>query len=327
MQQFHSHSVPFRSINFQRNSSQHEKGASINLVPEYNSDGDDTDNEADVDNKNATKTIDSNNSASLNDAPTTSLSSADETKSMPFTKTSFASIIVGGRSPNQEEPNSLTRDAETTDSVTSGADVMTIENEHVSQKQFKRKRRIEYSISHKRDTNPSETSSGGDGIAMSDDMCDNESTETTVSSKKVAVASLYESFQRESCENQSKSDRTSAEPDQAGDAQKTTEEITQLKHILDAKLQFLCHGQNEIELKPVQVMTIQMQVCSARMHAVHSGLSDPLHFYLFQTLFEAHTLHALHSEYLLNWLNNVSSDLIQLEQDAAPDGWKCVWNR
>lgn len=48
---------------------------------------------------------------------------------------------------------------------------------------------------------------------------------------------------------------------------------------------------------------------------------------MFQTLVEAHTLNALHPEYLLAWLNNVSSDLIQLEKDAAPVGWKCVWNR
>lgn len=234
-------------------------------MPEYNSDGDDTDNDADIGNNKATKTIDSNNSVSLNDAPTTSLTSAEETKSMPFTKTSFASIIVGGRSPNQEEQNSSTPDAEASDSVTSGADVMTIENEHVSQKQFKRKRRIEFSISHKRDTNPSETASGGDGITMSDDLCENEGIEATVSSKKLAVGSLYENFQRESCENQSKIDRASAEPNQIGDAQKTNEEITQLKNILEAKLQFLCQGQNEIELKPVQVMTIQLQVCSACM--------------------------------------------------------------
>lgn len=239
-------------------------------MPEYNSDEDDTDNEADYDNSNATKTIDLNNSAILNDAATTSQNSAEETKSIPFTKTSFASIIVGGRSPNKDEQNSLTPQAEAIDCVTSGADVMPMENEHVSQKQFKRKRRIEYSISHNRETYPSETSSGGDGT-VTDDMCENECTEATVSAKKMTVGSLYENFQRESCEIQSKIDRTSAEPDQIGDAHKTNEEITQLKHILEAKLQFLCHGQNEIELKPVQVMTIQLQVCSVRNQNFHLG--------------------------------------------------------
>lgn len=36
---------------------------------------------------------------------------------------------------------------------------------------------------------------------------------------------------------------------------------------------------------------------------------------------------ALHSDYLLEWMRNISNDLIKLESDAAPDGWKCLWNR
>lgn len=36
---------------------------------------------------------------------------------------------------------------------------------------------------------------------------------------------------------------------------------------------------------------------------------------------------ALHSDYLLEWMKNISNDLIKLESDAAPADWKCLWNR
>lgn len=46
-----------------------------------------------------------------------------------------------------------------------------------------------------------------------------------------------------------------------------------------------------------------------------------------QALQAAHLAEALHSDYLLEWMKNISNDLIKLESDAAPNGWKCLWNR
>lgn len=46
-----------------------------------------------------------------------------------------------------------------------------------------------------------------------------------------------------------------------------------------------------------------------------------------QALQAAHTAEALHSDYLLEWMRNISNDLTKLENDAAPSGWKCLWNR
>lgn len=282
---------------FQKNSFQNEKSASINLVPEYNSDEDDTDSDVDNDNNHSKKPIDSSQVASS----TTSQNSTEENKSMPFTKSmsSFASIIVGGRSPNQEAQISPIPDAESFDGIDT-IESKVIELEHLPPKQFKRKRRIEFSVNHKRDKIQPENP---DAVAIAEEASENNSTEMTVTSNKL-TGNLYENFQRESHDSQPNCDRKSMEPEPVSDAQKIIEEISQLKDILESKLQFLCQGQKEIELKPVQVMHIQLQ-----------------------TLFEAHTVSALHSEYLLTWLNNVSSDLIQLEKDAAPAGWKCVWNR
>lgn len=232
-------------------------------MPEYNSDEDDTDNE--VDNDNTTKTIESSKLASLPDAATASLNSTEENKSQSFTKnmSSFASIIVGGRSPSQEAQNLVSPDTESTGGPTNTSEPMLMETEHLPQKQFKRKRRIEYSISHKRDANQPENPGGADATTVpTEESCENSSTETTVPSNKLAAGNLYEHFQRESGESQSKGDRKSVEPEPLDDVQKTNEEISQTKAILEAKLHFLCQGQTEIELKPVQVMHIQLQVRS-----------------------------------------------------------------
>lgn len=50
-------------------------------------------------------------------------------------------------------------------------------------------------------------------------------------------------------------------------------------------------------------------------------------FVFLKALQAAHIAEALHSDYLLEWMKNISNDLIKLEADAAPDGWKCLWNR
>lgn len=235
-----------------------ERGTtSINLVPEYNSD----DDSGDVgDAQKSIEPLDPNETANSNTAPC----SAEENKSLPFPKTisSFASIIVGGRSPSQNSQNPPSSDTVPADDAAITADLMAIEKEHMSQKQFKRKRRIEFSIQHKRDPNPTENSVGSDGgtAPIEDIYGESNGTEITMCSSKSNLGDLYDNFQRGSSESQIVGDRRSAEPEPVGDVHRTLEEIAQLRSVLEAKLQFLCQGQNEIELKPVQVMHIQLQV-------------------------------------------------------------------
>lgn len=49
--------------------------------------------------------------------------------------------------------------------------------------------------------------------------------------------------------------------------------------------------------------------------------------YILQTLLEAYDEGALQASYVRKWLDGISTDLKTLEKDAAPDGWKCLWNR
>lgn len=46
-----------------------------------------------------------------------------------------------------------------------------------------------------------------------------------------------------------------------------------------------------------------------------------------QTLFEAFKSGNLVPSYLLKWLDDMSSELIKLEQEATPSGWLLQWDR
>lgn len=48
---------------------------------------------------------------------------------------------------------------------------------------------------------------------------------------------------------------------------------------------------------------------------------------IYQALIAAHIAEALHSDYLLEWMKNISNDLTKLENDAAPSGFSILWNR
>lgn len=222
-------------------------------MPEYNSDND-SDEDADDDNNQQQSTanaIDSSKEVGTND---------ESSKSVPFAKTmsSFASIIVGGRSPTQDVPDIPLSPTDTsTETAAIPTDPMTIETERLSQKQFKRKRRIEFSLNHKRGKQmPTSNSIGADGAPVAtDETSENNGNEiATVSNKG---------------DSQSDNNRIASDTEQCDESQKTNEEIEQLQQTLSAKLEFLCQGQKEVELKSVQVMQIQLQVsCSTHTHSV-----------------------------------------------------------
>ena len=50
-------------------------------------------------------------------------------------------------------------------------------------------------------------------------------------------------------------------------------------------------------------------------------------FIMLQTLFVAWEAGCLEKSYLRRWLSDTSHELERLEQDAAPPGWLCQWDR
>lgn len=48
---------------------------------------------------------------------------------------------------------------------------------------------------------------------------------------------------------------------------------------------------------------------------------------MLQTLFVAWEAGCLEKNYLRRWLSDTSHELERLEQDAAPPGWLCQWDR
>lgn len=58
--------------------------------------------------------------------------------------------------------------------------------------------------------------------------------------------------------------------------------------------------------------------------SIHISL---ISLYQFQTLQAAYISQALQPSYFTEWMKQMSTDLIKLETDASPDGWKCLWNR
>ncbi|XP_015433489.1 PREDICTED: formin-binding protein 4-like [Dufourea novaeangliae] len=87
-----------------------------------------------------------------------------------------------------------------------------------------------------------------------------------------------------------------------GDSKEEEAEVTLLSQIILEKLKFLSEGKPTVS--PVQMMSIQLQ-----------------------TLFVAWEGGYLEKSYLRRWLTDTSHELERLEQDAAPPGWLCQWDR
>ncbi|XP_070150243.1 formin-binding protein 4 isoform X2 [Polyergus mexicanus] len=79
-------------------------------------------------------------------------------------------------------------------------------------------------------------------------------------------------------------------------------EMNDLSQIITEKLKFLSEGRESVSA--VQTMQIQLQ-----------------------TLSTAWAANSLEESYFQKWLSNTNHELERLEQDAAPAGWLCQWDR
>ncbi|XP_055704040.1 formin-binding protein 4-like isoform X2 [Phlebotomus papatasi] len=90
---------------------------------------------------------------------------------------------------------------------------------------------------------------------------------------------------------------STAEDDETGE-----EDVKELSTLIGAKVKFLSEGRPIVS--GVQIMQIQLETLVAA--------------------FEAQQLTRF---YVMNWLNSTAKSLMQLENDVAPNGWKCKWDR
>ncbi|XP_033327519.2 uncharacterized protein LOC117221048 [Megalopta genalis] len=97
-------------------------------------------------------------------------------------------------------------------------------------------------------------------------------------------------------------EETVAPIETTADAKEDEGEVALLSQIILEKLKFLSEGKPTVS--PVQMMSIQLQ-----------------------TLFVAWEGGYLEKSYLRRWLTETSHELERLEQDAAPPGWLCQWDR
>lgn len=243
----------------------------LNLVPEYNSDDSDDESSkpaekplfpsssnANTANIQPIKTIeiskDINVDQIMNElARSPSPKSDQKSEAIPKKKQSFASIITGGRSPQQTVDIQQFISEDQPDEVPNKCDVVPNETENLSQKTFQRKRRIEFNVSgvptKRSHQNEDSNESAGDGG-------DAESTKDAASTIANAKAK-YNNFQKgetEFIEQQSAN---------SNDASSPIDKMTDEQQILEAKLNFLC--QERADVSPVQIIQIQLQVSNEQM--------------------------------------------------------------
>lgn len=136
-----------------------------------------------------------------------------------------------------------------------------------------------------------------------------------------------------------------AEPKPADAEEKDNEEMTELSQIVTEKLKFLSEGRESVSA--VQTMQIQLQV---RIYLqLRFIISHNLFFYVYsnihcnnardvlyrqnaivellQTLSTAWAAGSLEDSYFQKWLTSTNHELERLEEDVAPDGWLCQWDR
>ncbi|XP_055301960.1 formin-binding protein 4-like isoform X2 [Sitodiplosis mosellana] len=280
--------------------------AKLNLVPEYN-DSDDSDDEC---LKPSEKPLfpSSSNSYPTNsqlirsiEIPTdTSIQSEPQALNSPKRedkkeKPSFASIITGGRSPQHETIDIKLytgQDGLETDETSNKIENDSGETEILSQKTFQRKRRIEFNVSSTQAKRPN----------LNEVTNPNTEPMNEVANPIASLKNKYSNFQKGGTEFLEKQPSSGSDDTEVEGIDAVGNQITDEQQLLEAKLNFLCQGRADVS--PVQIIQIQLQALQA-----------------------AHVAEALNSDYLLVWMKNISNDLINLENDAAPNGWKCQWNR
>lgn len=180
--------------------------------------------------------------------------SEQKLNAVPKKKQSFASIITGGRSPNETIDIQQFINEEPSEEVSNQSDRDTNETENLSQKTFQRKRRIEFKVSGVPVKRPNQNDDSNES-AVGGGSGDSESNKDATSAIANAKAK-YSNFQKggtEFAEQQSSnsSDKVIAKPS-------PIDEMTDEQQILEAKLNFLCQGRADVS--PVQIIQIQLQV-------------------------------------------------------------------
>lgn len=180
-----------------------------------------------------------------------------------MTKPSFASIITGGRSPqNESEIQKYIGECVETPFESSETSVdQSKEPELLSQKTFKRKRRIEFSAGGALAKRLNQNDDHGDKDVKTDNTEPVQSENSTLASMR----NMYGNFQKGKTEFSEHT--TTVTPDQSdnnkGDTNNSlqkNQEITDQHCLLESKLTFLAQGRTDVS--PVQVIQIQLQVCS-----------------------------------------------------------------
>lgn len=246
--------------------------AKLNLVPEYNSDDSDDENQKSSEKPLFPSSNATNNhtiksivvSSDLKNAEEASndiqqLTSAASTKKVDKKeKPSFASIITGGRSPQNETVDISLYTSQESDETLNPTNEYPNETEPVPQKTLKRKRRIEFNVraSHAKRANQSdslETNANDKARKETDDSID-------------SLRQKYTQFQKGGTEFASEKEPdhdqqqlSSGSNDATAKNVVTDEEIKSEQNLLEAKLNFLCQGRSDVS--PVQIIQIQLQVC------------------------------------------------------------------
>ncbi|XP_036146449.1 formin-binding protein 4 isoform X2 [Monomorium pharaonis] len=131
-----------------------------------------------------------------------------------------------------------------------------------------------------------------------------ESQDCDDSHKEVDQSISIKTEEKLNSKDESSDSEVSAEPKIALSVvkEKGNEEMNDLSQVITEKLKFLSEGRENVSA--VQTMQIQLQ-----------------------TLSTAWTAGSLEDSYFQKWLTNTNHELERLEQDAAPAGWLCQWDR
>lgn len=254
-------------------------------MPEYNSDDSDDEHSKPVQKplfpstSNANTAIsqpikpielskDGNSDQAANDSARSQSPKSDQkSDAAPKKKQSFASIITGGRSP-QDETIDIQQfiSEDQPDEVSNQCDGATdLETENLSQKTFKRKRRIEFKVSGvpakrpQQNDDSNESAAAATATAIAGGGGDTEATNDVTNTIANAKAK-YSNFQKG--ETEFVEQHSSNSNDVVTAKRAPNDEMTDEQQVLEAKLNFLCQGRADVS--PVQIIQIQLQVSNER---------------------------------------------------------------
>lgn len=167
-------------------------------------------------------------------------------------KSTFASIITGGRSPSQDISNDMADAAMASVSDPITDESASIETEIISSKLLKRKRRIEFNTTRSLTSTPSTADQTEESTALHANDNDGEGVE---GDKDKGDAELSD---KNSNSNETSDAVAIASPTDDTQNAQIKLDICNLKDTLEAKVKFLC--QDRAIVSPVQIIQIQLQV-------------------------------------------------------------------